>query len=554
MSSPTDRKIKQIKKAKTKSHKATAAHVEEKSSGKAGELSRKKQKTSSDEIQETFGFSAYLDSTANEALASAECTGRVLRAIGAGLDDAGTKFNSPDQQEDKAEYHKLVKGICEYINCAIKFRNDFGIDTSMSDPALPESVPLPESQDGTSEDSSENSASEGSSDSEDDSGSEGSGGSEGDSGSESSESSEGDSSSESESGSDVEMMDAQEELPTVPIQTHQPAKVSERNTKQKANKQQVTKFAQPDQPTKASEHLTKHQPAKIAQLAAKEPLIATLSPATFYSAPETLPAQKVTQAASKVSQPAQKTPGIATMTSEDIYSAVLGLPVVKPKVSQSAPTEPVIAKRSGAEIVHARFNGPPVIQVSKEPVKKSKPVKITGPPIIQVSKEHVKKSKTVKIPGQPVIQVSKEPVKKATKPAAKVSKAGTKDTNPAAQVSQPVRHSETPIPLPKFVQLPMKTSQPSATKPSQPAAEKSKTAAKVSQPSVKKILPKKKEMATTCARKTIPKSESSSSYGEDELLEYEKPMSLPTQPKNVAKSRYTIFPESSDEETAAGDS
>jgi hypothetical protein len=205
--------------------------------------------------------------------------------------------------------------------------------------------------------------------------------------------------------------------------------------------------------------------------------------------------------------------------------------------------------------VHARFNGPSAIHVSKEPGKKSNPVKITGPPIIQVSKEPIKKSKSAKIPGPPAIQVSKEPVNKATKPAAKVSKAGTTDTNPAAQVSQPVRHSETPIPLPKFVQHPMKTSQPSATKPSQPAAEKSKTAAKVSQPSAKKTLPpKKKEMATTCAKKTMPKSESSSSSDEDELLEYEKPMSLPTQPKKVAKSRYTIFPESSDEETATGDS
>jgi len=136
-----------------------------------------------------------------------------------------------------------------------------------------------------------------------------------------------------------------------------------------------------------------------------------------------------------------------------------------------------------------------------------------------------------------------------------VSKAGTKDTNSAAQVSQPVRHSETPIPLPKFVQLPMKISQPSATKPSQPVAEKSKTAAKVSQPSAKKTAPlKKKEMATTCAKKTMPTSDTlSSSFDEDEHLEYEKPMPLPTQPKKAAKSRYAIFAESSDEETAAGD-
>src|SRR6187551_1398573 len=112
MSSPTDRKIKQIKKAKTKSHIATATHVQEKSSSKAGELSRKKQKTSNDDIKFNFGFSTYLDLTANEALTSAECTGRVLRAIGAGLDAAGTKFNSPDQQEDKVEYTKLAKGIC----------------------------------------------------------------------------------------------------------------------------------------------------------------------------------------------------------------------------------------------------------------------------------------------------------------------------------------------------------------------------------------------------------------------------------------------------------
>lgn len=562
MSSPSERVIKKAKKSKTQTEKAPAvqftatnADANKKSSGKTEDVPRKKVKTSHEDSQANFGISQYLNSSAKIALGHAERTGRVLRAIAGGLDETEKTLMSPGQEADHAEFARIVQVFCEYLNMKLVFKSPDEIEMTTADPTLPESVALPDSEtlcesdsntsDTSSEDSaSEKTASETSEASESESGSDSnnnnasahkSGSGENDSGSDAS-GSDNESSSDSESDSDAEMVGAVQELPVAPVPATKDAKKPT-----KVAQEPIKAVKAPERtPVKVRGKTTKQQQSEGVQKTGKElPSWLTQKPTTHE--PAVKAAQTTKQQPPKIIRSVESKAPIAPLPRRQSSGAGYMEPPLRPPpdATRQFPTE----RGTGLNTVdHGPWGVLPTIQVSKEPVKRNKPKKVTkaAPKVPPTPDWHKKDAST---------------------------------TPQATEVSQPVRQSTTPIPLPKTVQHLMKASQPTSTKPAQPVqakasqaaptkpaepvgtkkseaaapkptqpleAKKSEAAAPKASKSKKakkksRASKKSEEVATTAAKKPIiPKVESSD--GEQSPLEIMKPMSLPAQPAKQYKS------------------
>lgn len=545
MSSPSERVIKKAKKSKTQTEKAPAvqftatnADANKKSSGKTEDVPCKKVKTSHEDTQANFGISQYLNSSAKIAFGHAERTGRVLRAIAGGLDEAEKTLMSPGQEADRAEFARIVQVFCEYLNMRLVFKSPDEIEMTTADPTLPESVALPdsetlrESDSNTSDTSSEDSASEktasgasepsvsesGSDSNNNNASAHKSGSGENDSGSDAS-GSDNESSSYSESDSDAEMVDAVQELLVAPVPATKDAKKPT-----KVAQEPIKAVKAPERtPVKVRGKTTKQQQPEGVQKTGKElPSWLTQKPTTHE--PAVKAAQTTKQQPPKIIQSVESKAPFAPLPRRQSSGAGYMEPPLRPPpdATRQFPTE----RGTGLNTVdHGPWGVLPTIQVSKEPVKRNKPKVTKAAPKVPPTPDWHKKDAST--------------------------------TPQATKVSQPVRQSTTPIPLPKTVQHLMKASQPTSTKPAQPVQAKASQAAptkpaepagtKKSEAAAPKASKSKKakkksraskkseEVATTAAKKAIiPKVESSD--GEQSPLEIMKPMSLPAQPAKQYKS------------------
>lgn len=525
MSSPSERKTKKVKKSTVKTENvpavqftATDADANKKSSAKT-EVPRKKVKTSHD-TQANFGVSQYLTASAQVALHHAERTRRALRVIAAGLDEAEKTLMAPGQEEDYAEFLRIVQVFCEYLNTKTVYKTPAEIEMTTADPILPENVTLPdsetlrESESNTSDASSEESASEktvseASEASENDSGSDSksndasahkSGSGKSDSSSDAS-GSDNESSSDSDSDSDAEMVNATQELPVAPV----PATKDFKKTT-KVTQEPVKAIKGPAlSPIKVRGKTTKKQQPQVVQKTGNEiPSWLAQKPITYEPAINT--AQTTKQQPPKIIQSVEsKAPIVRTGYMEPPIR-------VPPPADMQVPIE----RGTGLNTIdHGPWGVLPTVQVTKEPVKRAKKV-TKAPP---------------KVPPTPGWH-----------------KKDTSTTPQVTKVSQPVRQSTTPIPLPKTIQDLMKASakpaqpaqakasQGALTKPTQPVEAKEPEAAapkaSKSKKNKKKSRANKKseEVAPTVAKKTVIPKAAGSSDDEQSPMEIVKPMCLPAQP------------------------